>query len=244
MKSEYTVLPAFYDILNSDVDYEKYADYLSTFFDVKGSNLLDLGCGTGDLSLIFATRGARVLGLDASFEMLTLAQHKADKKGLDVFYTCQDMTSFTTSRQYDAVISTFDSLNYLKSKTDLDRTFQSVYSELKDGGVFLFDMNSEYKFTHVYKDNSYVLENDGVFCAWENYFDEKNKKCHFYINIFAEEKGKYTRYYEEQTQKMFLLKDIKASLKKCGFTLENVYSDFDKNEITKTTERYYFVARK
>ena len=244
MNHEYTVLPAYYDELNSEVDYVGYADYLVSKFDVNGAQVLDLGCGTGDLSHILSERGASVVGLDASAEMLTLANHKAEKKRLKVFYTCQNMTSFSTGHSFDAVISTFDCLNYLLTKADLVRAFTCVAKELKEDGVFLFDMNTEYKFKHIYADNSYVLESDKVFCAWENYYDEKSKKCDFYINIFAEEKGLYRRFSEEQTERMFTLDEIKDSLKKAGLTLVSVSSDFDGSPLTDTTERYYFTAKK
>lgn len=244
MNVEYTVLPAYYDELNSDVDYEGYADYLSSEFEVNGASVLDLGCGTGDLSHILSQRGASVVGLDFSSEMLTLASHKAEQKRLKVFYTCQNMVSFSTGHNYDAVISTFDCLNYLLTKADLTRAFTCVANELKDGGVFLFDMNAEYKFTNVYADNSYVLESDKVFCAWENYYDEKTKKCDFYINIFVEENGLYRRCSEVQTERMFTLDEIKSALKKAGLTFVSVSSDFNGSPINDTTERYYLKARK
>lgn len=244
MNKEYTVLPAFYDELNSEVDYEGYADYLTSHFDVQTATVLDLGCGTGDMSHILAERGANVIGLDASSEMLTLANHKAEKKRLKIFYTCQNMTSFSTGHCYNAVISTFDCLNYLLTKADLVRAFTCVSGELADGGVFIFDMNTEYKFKNVYADNSYVLESDNVFCAWENYYDEKSKKCDFYINIFAREKGLYRRYSEEQTERMFTLSEIKSALKSAGLTFVSVSSDFDGSPVTDNTERYYFIARK
>lgn len=244
MNYEYTVLPAFYDELNSDVDYQQYAKYLTAHFDVHCSTVLDLGCGTGDLSHILSQMGATVVGLDASSEMLALASHKAEKQRVNVFYTCQNMTSFSTGHCYDAVISTFDCLNYLLTKADLIRAFTCVAGELKDGGVFLFDMNTEYKFKNVYADNSYVLESDNVFCAWENYYNEENKKCSFYINLFAEEKGLYRRYFEEQTERMFTLSEIKSALKKAGLTFVSVSSDYNGSPVTDTTERYYFIAKK
>lgn len=244
MNNEYTVLPVFYDSLNSDVNYEEYADYLCSYFNVDGATVLDLGCGTGDISHILASRGADVTGLDASSEMLTLASHKAEKKHLRIMYTCQNMTSFATGNKYDAVISTFDCLNYLLTKADLTRAFTCVAKEMKDGGVFLFDMNGEYKFTHVYADNSYILESDNVFCAWENLYDEKTKKCDFYINIFAEEKGSYKRYYEEQTERMFTLDEIQKSIKSAGLTLVSVSSDYIGTPVDDSTERYYFVVKK
>ena len=244
MNNEYTVLPAFYDELNSDVDYEAYADYICSKIGIDSPDILDLGCGTGDLSHILALRGANITGLDASSEMLTLARHKSEKKRARVFYTCQDMTSFSTGQMYDVVISTFDCLNYLLTKADLTRAFTCVAKELKEGGVFLFDMNTEYKFANIYADNSYVLESDRVFCAWENYYDEKTKKCDFYINLFAKVDGHYERFCEEQTERMFTLDEIKNSLKKAGLTFVSASSDYDGSPLTDTTERYYITAKK
>ena len=244
MNSEYTVLPAFYDALNSDVDYDEYVDYISRNASVEGARLLDLGCGTGDMSVLLSKKGADVTALDISSEMLALASHKASKAHARVFYTCQDMTSFSTGTIYDTVVSTFDSLNYITTKTGLVRAFSGVSRELKEGGLFLFDMNAEYKFKNIYSDNCYVLEADGVFCAWENLYDEKKKVCDFFINIFAEENGVYKRYYEEQRERMFTLDEIKDSLKKAGLTFVSAQSDFYGTPIDEKTERYYIIAKK
>ncbi len=244
MTNQYTVLPAYYDALNSDVNYNEYVDFFKSLKELNGANILDLGCGTGDISILLSKIGANVLGLDKSCEMLTLATHKAQVASANVFYTCQDMTSFSTGRIYDLVISTFDCLNYITSKSGLVRAFSCVEKELSDDGIFFFDMNSEYKFENIYSDNSYVLENDGVFCAWENYYDRQKKLCDFYINIFAEENGLYKRFYEVQTQRMFTLKEIETSLKKAKLKLLNVYTDLNRNPIHKNTERYYITAKK
>ena len=241
LKNEYTVLPAFYDALNCDVDYNEYVNYISRNALVEGANLLDLGCGTGDMSILLSKKGANVTALDISSEMLALASHKASKAHARVFYTCQDMTSFSTGVIYDTVVSTFDSLNYITTKTGLTRAFTLVARELKDGGLFLFDMNSEYKFKN---DNSYVLEADGIFCAWENLYDEKKKVCDFFINIFAEENSAYRRYYEEQRERMFTLSEIKDCLKKAGLTFVCATSDYYGTPVKDNTERYYIIAKK
>ncbi len=244
MNTEYTVLPAFYDKLNCDVDYSEYADYILRNIPSDSPSVLDLGCGTGNLSIILSKRGADVVGLDNSSEMLALAAHKAKKENCNVFLTCQDMAAFSTGRSYDAIVSIFDCLNYVKTKTALFNTFKSVSNELNNGGIFLFDMNTEYKFETVYADNSYVLEEDGVFCAWQNYYDKNSKICDFYINIFAKNKNVYDRYYEEQTERMFTLDEIKSGLKKAGLTFVGAFSDYNGSPLSTTTERYYIIARK
>lgn len=244
MNIEYTVLPAFYDKLNGDVNYNEYADYILKNIPLTSPSVLDLGCGTGNLSIILSKRGAEVVGLDNSSEMLSLAANKAEKENCNIFFTCQDMTSFSTGRTYDAVVSIFDCLNYIKTKAGLFNAFKAVASELNEGGIFLFDMNTEYKFENVYADNSYVLEEDGIFCAWQNYYDKKKKICDFYINIFVKSKNAYDRYYEEHTERMFTLDEIKSGLKKAGLTFIGAFSDYNGSPVLNTTERYYIIAKK
>ncbi len=243
MQEQYTVLPRFYDELNVEADYSAYVDYLVKYIPPR-SSVLDLGCGTGNISTELSLRGYDVTGLDVSSEMLTEARHKSEIRGTDVFYTCQDMTSFSTPVLYNAVVSSFDCLNYLLSKEKLFSAFCRVYDTLGENGIFLFDMNAPYKFENVYADNTFVIEEDGIFCVWENEFNKKTGKCNFFINIFVEEGEKYTRYQETQTEKSYSLKTVLKLLKDAGFASVEVYSDFDGTEVTDTTERYYFIARK
>ena len=243
MQDQYTVLPRFYDKLNGEADYVSYVDYLARHISCH-SSVLDLGCGTGNVSTELALRGYDVTGLDVSSEMLTEARYKSEKQGANVFYTCQDMTSFSTPVLYDAVVSSFDCLNYLLSKEKLFSAFCRVNNALCDNGVFLFDMNSPYKFENVYADNTFVIEEDDIFCVWENEFNKKTGKCNFYINIFALEGEKYTRWQETQSEKSYSLKTILKLLNDAGFSSVEVFSDFDGGKVVDTTERYYFIARK
>lgn len=243
MQEQYTVLPRFYDELNKEADYSAYIDYLVKHIPSQ-SAVLDLGCGTGNVSIELALRGYDVTGLDVSCEMLTEARYKSEKQKTNVFYTCQDMTSFSCPVRYDAVVSSFDCLNYILTKDKLFSALSRVYSSLSQNGVFLFDMNSPYKFENIYADNTFVIEEEGIFCVWENEFNKNTGKCNFYINIFVQENEKYTRYYEKQTEKSYPLKTVLKLIKEAGFSSVEVYSDFNGGKVVDTTDRFYFIARK
>ena len=243
MSQQYSVLPRFYDLLNSEANYSEYVAYLSSHIPQK-SSVIDLGCGTGNISIALAKLGYDVTGLDLSSEMLSEAAFKSEKEKVSVFYTCQDISDFKVPTLYDAAVSAFDSLNYITENDKLCAAFSRVSDCLKSGGLFLFDMNSPYKFETFYADNSFVLEEDGVFCAWENYYNKKSRKCKFFINIFAEENGVYKRYYEQQTERSYKLADIVKMLESAGFELVSVSSDFDLSPVLPDTLRYYFIARK
>ncbi len=240
---QYTVLPKFYDVLNTEADYDGYLEYLKSKIP-ENSSVIDLGCGTGNISIGLAKASYDVTGLDASSEMLAEAYMKTEKAKARVFYTCQDITSFSVPTLFDAAVSCFDCLNYIVSKEKLRLALERVNASLKDGGLFLFDMNSPYKFETVYADNSYVLEEEDIFCTWENDYNAKTRKCKFYINIFACENSLYRRYYEEQTERAYTLSEIKTLLEKTGFELLSVSSDFKSSSVLPDTLRYYFIARK
>ena len=243
MSEQYTVLPEFYDRLNTEADYSAYLDYLDSLLP-KACNLIDLGCGTGEISIGLARLGHKVTALDISPEMLSEAHHKSVTRGTDVFFTCQDMTSFCVPHKYDAVVSCFDSLNYILSKDKLQSTFLCVNNALEPGGLFLFDMNAPAKFEKVYADNTFVIEEDGIFCVWENEYNAKSRRCRFYIDIFVNNKTAWDRYSEIQTEKSYKLSDILNTLEKAGFDTCSIGSDFDGCPIDENTHRYYFVARK
>jgi len=111
-------------------------------------------------------------------------------------------------------------------------------------GLFIFDVNGKYKVEEIYADNSYVIEEDGSFCVWQNYYNEKSKVCDFLITLFKEkEDGSYERYEEAQRERMYTVRTVKRMLQECSLEFVGAYSDFDFNEGTDNDERIYFVAR-
>ena len=247
----YDLLAPIYDSINSDIDYSEWADFIEKIIarDYKQGKpelVLDLGCGTGSMTLELARRGYDMTGIDYSPEMLDIARNRAIDEGLEskMLWLCQDMTEFELYGTVDVTVSCLDSLNHLTGNQDLESCLKLVHNYLIPDGLFIFDINGKYKFENIYSDNSYVIEQDGSFCVWQNYYDEKSKLCDFYITLFKEgQNGTYRRYDEVQTEKMYTLRTVKSLLKKCGFELIGVYSDFDFTEGTDNNERLYIAAR-
>ena len=247
----YDLLAPIYDSINSDIDYSEWADFIEKIIarDYKQGKpelVLDLGCGTGSMTLELAKRGYDMTGIDYSPEMLDIARNRAIDEGLDskMLWLCQDMTEFELYGTVDVTVSCLDSLNHLTGSSELESSLKLVHNYLIPDGLFIFDINGKYKFENIYADNSYVIEEDGSFCVWQNYYDAKTKLCDFYITLFKEgQNGTYRRYDEVQTERMYTLRTVKSLLKKCGFELIGVYSDFDFTEGTDNDERLYIAAR-
>lgn len=161
----YTDFAYIYDKL-IDQDYEKWADYIEEIFKkhgVKPNLVLDLGCGTGSITNILAKRGYDMIGVDLSPDMLNVARDKALEENLDVLYLCQDIREFELYGTVDAIICTLDVLNYITKPEDLRLVFSLVKNYLNPDGIFIFDINTEYKLKNVLGNNTFVYDENGIF---------------------------------------------------------------------------------
>ncbi len=246
----YDLIAEIYDSANSEIDYTSWANFIEKITEnhtsVKPSLVLDLGCGTGKMTLELARRGYDMTGIDLSPEMLDIARGEAERTGLseDILWLCQDMTEFELYGTVDLTVSCLDCINHLTDTRSLKKCFDLVHNYLIPDGLFIFDINGKHKFESIYADNSYVIESDGEMCIWQNYYNHQNGLCDFYISIFKEEPdGRYSRDDSVQREKMYTLRSIKSALKRCGFEFIGAYSDFLFNEGDDTDDRIYIVAR-
>ena len=238
-----------YDTLNSDIDYEKWADFYQACFEkyaaTKVKHICEMACGTGSMAVIFGNRGYNVTAFDLSEDMLTLADKKVQDAGLDnVRLTLQDMRSFKVYSKAQGLVCMLDSLNCLMDNNALLEAFECAYTALDDGGVFIFDVNSKYKFENVYGDNAYVLEDEKVLLAWQNFYNKNTKKCDLYLTFFIEdEDGRYTRFDEHNKQKLHVTRTLDKLLCEAGFKVEAVVSDFDFTDADENRdERIYYIC--
>jgi len=233
-----------YDKLTDDVEYSKRCDYLEELFkkhlDFKPSLIADLGCGTGTVCSIMSDRGYDMIGIDSSDMMLSEAMKKRGDR--EILYLNQDMTEFELYGTVDVFLSMLDSVNYITSIEELSQVFSLVKNYLNPGGVFIFDMNTPYKYEQVLADNTFTCDDNGIFYVWENDFD--GEYCDFYINFFVEENGMYSRFTEEHTQRCHTFKEILGIIEKSGLSLEAVYNDLSFNDPTGESERIFLVVKK
>lgn len=186
MTGQYAVLSEFYDRLMEDTDYDAWASfYIRCFkkYEISPGRILDLACGTGNITLPLAKRGYELTGIDQSAEMLALARKKADEKGLRVCLSEQNIACFDAGGGFEAAICSFDGINYLTKSADVLSCLARVYEALTDGGLFIFDIGTPYKYRNILADRTYDYEYDDLFVSWQNYYCEKNRLCDFYLTF-------------------------------------------------------------
>lgn len=249
MTDFYGPLAFCYDRLMAEVDYDAWVDFYEKCFakyavsPVKA--VTDIGCGTGNLTLPLARRGYAMTGLDISEEMLSLAAHKAETEAARVLFLSQNMTAFDTGAPADAVICGFDGVNYLLSSDEVYACFGSVYENLKENGLFVFDLSTPYKYENVLGNQVYTYEYDDLFVCWQNCYHEKSGFCDFLLTFFRKDKnGLWHRSDEVQRQRRYAERTIRALLDKAGFELLETCEDIAFTPVSKTGEREFFIARK
>ena len=240
--NEYSDFAYIYDKLTFDVDYEGYADFIEQIFknnNIKPELIADLACGTGNMQCILSDRGYDVIGIDNSVEMLEVAREKCN----GALLLNQDITEFELYGTVDCVLCLLDSVNYITDKTKLKKMFSLVHNYLNPNGLFIFDINSEFKLKNILGNNTFVYETDDVFYTWEN--ELINNKINFYLNFFVlNDDDKYTRIEETHTERLYKQNEIEQLLSETGFEQLETYADFKFKIPVANSERIIFSAKK
>ena len=135
----------YYDLLYHDKDYTKEVDYVESLFksNLNGdiNSILELGCGTGIHTKIFAERNYSIHAIDYSEEMISLAQKRASSKDHleKIVFHKGDVRNYRTDEKFDAIISLFHVASYQTSEEDFENFIATARSHLKKGGIFIFD---------------------------------------------------------------------------------------------------------
>ena len=243
----YTGFAAVYDTFMDDVPYEEWSQYvrsLLTEYGVKDGLVLDLGCGTGSMTELLSAAGYDMIGVDNSEEMLELACGKREKSGRDILYLCQDMREFELYGTVAAVVSICDCMNYILDLEDLVTVFRLVNNYLDPGGIFIFDMNTEYKYREVMGDCVIAEDREDAAFIWDNQYDEEERMNIYDLSIFVrEEKDLYRKYQETHYQRGYTLDEMKELIQSSGLIFETAYDAFTHEAPTEKSERIYIIAR-
>jgi len=242
--SSYETLADSYDLFTTDVNYRLWADYYEEIFkrhNIKPELVLDLACGTGTLSVELAKRGYDMTAVDASPEMLAQAMQKADELSNKPLFLCQNMEELDLYGTMDAVVCALDSLNYLLSVEALERTFGRLKYFVRPGGIVVFDVNTEYKFSNM-DGMSYIRDEEDHFCAWSAEFGDGI--CRMTMDIFDRVGDLWSRSEEEHVERAHSDEEIQDAFEKSEFKLLAKYDELSFDEANITSERVFWVIER
>lgn len=171
--SMYESFARVYDRFMDNVPYDEWADRLHEIFaeyGIRDGLILDLGCGTGQMTRRFRSFGYDMIGVDDSEDMLEIALEKEhvsqpasagrteDRSGQQypILYLNQDMREFELYGTVRGIYSCCDCLNYLYSEEDLLTVFRLAENYLDYDGLFVFDMNTEHYYAEKLGQNTFA----------------------------------------------------------------------------------------
>lgn len=238
----YGALADWFELLNDDCDYETWSQYfIKGLSDLGvGKRGMELGCGSGAFCRALKRAGYDVTGADLSLPMLQKAKELALKEGLDIPFLQMDARKIKSLERLDFLLSPNDCYNYLKG-SELGSAFRKAAACLKKGGIFWFDVSSEYKLCKKIANNSMADDRDEVtYLSFNTLFEDR---VEMNVTLFVKRKdGAFDRYDELHVQYIHTEEALKAALKTAGFEILRVEGHLGEEKAT--SDRLNFICRR
>jgi SAM-dependent methyltransferase len=256
----YREFASVYDRLMEDMPYSDWMSFTRRCFDKYGmpESIVDLGCGTGNISIPLVKSGFRVFGIDLSADMLAIARNKWDEppgRGVrgeagSVRWLQQDMRDWDLPQPVDAVISFCDCLNYLTVEQDVVQTIRQTYAGLAPGGLFLFDVHAPRQLERYAEEQPFVYDEKDIAYLWTSEYEPFERIIRHDLTFFVRDESSqassvlYRRFEESHSQRAYDPDWLAAQLAAAGFELLHRCADFGWEPPTEESERLFYIARR
>ncbi|WOV88796.1 class I SAM-dependent methyltransferase [Sporosarcina oncorhynchi] len=246
MKEAYTDFALVYDELMTDIPYDSYVELIGLATgELNGKQILDVGCGTGLLSVKLARKGANVTAIDLSSDMLAVAEKRARDLALPIRFIEQPMQEIQGEEKYDVAVIAIDSLNYLQEREDVLETFKGIHSALKPGGKLLFDVHSTFKTDTIFLEGPFTFDNGRIAYIWETEEGDTEHSVYSELAFFIrEDNGLYRRFDESHAQRTYHVYEYVDMLREAGFTIERIFADWEDEPPAEESERIFYQVYK
>jgi SAM-dependent methyltransferase len=236
-----------YDQLMEDAPYAKWLTFIKDAAQKHHSDakrFLDVGCGTGSLSILLAKEGFDVTGVDLSSDMLTVAKEKADREKVSLNLFQQDMRELEDLGLFDCVTILCDSLNYIVTEEDVQKTFHAAANQLEENGLLLFDVHSIHKIQNIFIGNTFASNEEHLSYIWHCYEGDLENSVEHDLSFFIQSGELYERYDEVHIQRTFAVEKYIEWLNDNQFEVIDIKGDFENAPPTGESERILFIAKK
>ncbi|MCU7495576.1 MAG: class I SAM-dependent methyltransferase [Ignavibacteria bacterium] len=234
----YRLIAEIYSHLMRFISYEEWAEYyylLTKDYLTSEASVLELAGGNCRLSLRLKKYYENTITSDLSFEMLK----QSEENGLE--RVCCNMLSLPFKKEFDLIVSAFDSVNYLLTRKSVNQLFREAYQCLRPGGIFSFDVslerNSIKNIRYLNRKGTYK----GIRYIQKSNYD-KDRRIH--TNIFDITLANGSVFTEIHKQKIFPLEVYFELLSRNGFLIKECFSAFSFEDADMNAERAQFVALK
>ena len=240
----YQGLAPIYDYVMRHVDYDEWAAFIRDVFAryaPETKHLIDLACGTGNVSSELSLLGFSITGADLSESMVRIAQEKAALRGDDSTFVQRDLRALSGLGPFEGSVCMYDSFNYLLEPEDIDETLSQVIGILQPGGLFVFDVCTERNSLTYFGDMHDRESGPGFTYERHSYYDTDVRLQHNDFKIRFE--GDETLYEESHVQRIYQLTDIEQRIKASPFELVDLLAEFTFEPGSEKANRVHYILR-
>ena len=241
--AQFTEIACFYDELMAGVPYRFWVDYLEDLLERVGfvpKTVLDVACGTGNVSELLSERGYEVVGVDIAPGMIEAARRKLSR----VAYIEADMAQLDLGRRFDLAVSLFDSLNYITDVDHLARAIKRVGEHVVEGGYFIFDINTIYALSHHFFDQANLASDRYPHYIWSSDYDHSTRICTIDMTFEVIDDGKPRQFKEVHLQRGHSPEELTQMLLDAGFEVVETFHAYRFRKPTRRSDRVFYVARR
>lgn len=235
-----------------------------------GSPILEIGSGTGRVTIALAEAGYSVFGIDLSENMLKIARRKIQRCSAEVQQRielqCQDMSELEMPAQaFPLALMPYGEFAHVIERERQEKTLNGIHRNLRKGGLLIigmsnWDANEErisYKGGEIGRlGHSMPLNYEGVFEDAKNnlrivryiargYDPSVQIAIHVYVHEIIDSEGKLVAKKTHILPIRYIFRhEMELLLEKAGFVVENIFGYYDESEFQYNSKRMIFVARK
>lgn len=205
----------------NDADAEKLVNLILSNIDLQPrADVIDLACGAGRHSMLFAEKGFNVTAVDLSENLLNVARKTAQELNLKINFVNGDLRNFCITSKYDLAVNLFTSFGYFKNDEENFYLFSDAFELLRNSGYFVID----YFNTNFIRENLVPRSED--FIDGKKIIQEREIVGERVIkNILITKNGTKKNYME--SVRMYSDIELISAIENSGFKIEKIFGDFN-----------------
>jgi SAM-dependent methyltransferase len=236
--------PNLYDLENRD--FTPQGPFYLALAQQTGDLVLELGCGTGRITIPLARHGVAITGLDIVPGMLEQARRKAADLPID--WVEADARTFQIPTTFRLIYATTGAFHHMLERADQEALLARVRAHLAPDGLFAFDVGT-----------SQVIGDMSEEQPWFSYADEQGREvrvsgtCHYdsLRQVYTEAAyrrwqaadGREVTHYSPLEMCFFYPQELEALLHYNGFTVLEQYGDYNRSPLTAESRTMIYVCR-
>lgn len=245
----YNQMAYYYDQLMQDAPYDKWRLFTETVIEQFGkpvNKIVDLGCGTGQITTRLAESGYQMIGVDYSSDMLSFAEQRMSYQNAPpVQWIQQDLRELIGIENQDMAISYCDVMNYITEEDDLNTVFANTAALLKPGGIFIFDVHALYHVENNMVNHTFAEVYDDISYIWFCTEGDRQGEMYHDLTFFVSDDNTYSRFDEVHRQRTFPIEFYERLLHANGFGVQHLAGDFSlDHDVSERAERIFITAVK